>query len=690
MSEFKFKDTWKFREAAAHFEKHGTYTKHIKGTHSWKEFWKEEHNRCLNGYTVGNVRISGYHYFYLNYCPIMKVEAVNKDNNVTKRQAAERKASFPKFWDVDWMYFTSLDIAEYGIEGDTLEEKIENYRKLPIDLNISLTEENLSGGKHFLWLKPRGVGASFKGASLPARNFFFIKNSKSFMFADNKEFIGKDGIYDKFLVYKNFVNLNTPFFKYTDVVNDKAKMHIRASHKDLQGNEKGYLSEVMGVLIGGDSDKVRGKRGKVTLFEEFGAFVNASDCWEVSKSSHEEGFLVFGTMVAMGTGGTEGVAFEAMEKMMFNPEASGLLEFINIYDEDLIGTKIAFFTPAYLAIAFSDSDGNTDTVKAKEFYEKERAKKLKSPDPNDVAKAKAEHPFTPREALLRTSTNIFPKAELLSWKTELLATKKFINLAVYGNLEDTTKGVVFKPNQNAIPVNKYPHDRKDNNEGCVTMWESPYKKDGVIPDNLYLVCVDPYVHDSTSGDSLGAIYVIKNINPYNKPDDKIVANFVGRSSTIDTFNKVVRQLAQYYNAKIGFENNAGQALLAYFKANRYLQLLAPEFSLAFNENIPSSNVRRGYGMHIDKRRKEIGLGYLADWLTQVWMITEDDEILYNYHKIYDIGLLEEFIKFNPDGNFDRISALIVGIYFQKEIEFKYGKSFAKKELPSFFTNTLFQ
>ena len=65
-------------------------------------------------------------------------------------------------------------------------------------------------------------------------------------------------------------------------------------------------------------------------------------------------------------------------------------------------------------------------------------------------------------------------------------------------------------------------------------------------------------------------------------------------------------------------------------------------------------------------------------------------ILYNYHKIYDIGLLEEFIKFNPDGNFDRISALIVGIYFQKEIEFKYGKSFVQKELPSFFKTILYE
>jgi hypothetical protein len=42
----------------------------------------------------------------------------------------------------------------------------------------------------------------------------------------------------------------------------------------------------------------------------------------------------------------------------------------------------------------------------------------------------------------------------------------------------------------------------------------------------------------------------------------------------------------------------------------------------------------------------------------------------NMHLIYDPALLEELIKYNRDGNFDRAMALMVGMYFLKEIEYK--------------------
>ena len=37
------------------------------------------------------------------------------------------------------------------------------------------------------------------------------------------------------------------------------------------------------------------------------------------------------------------------------------------------------------------------------------------------------------------------------------------------------------------------------------------------------------------------------------------------------------------------------------------------------------------------------------------------------HKIYDLGLLQELIKFNHDGNFDRVMALMVGMYHTREL-----------------------
>ena len=39
----------------------------------------------------------------------------------------------------------------------------------------------------------------------------------------------------------------------------------------------------------------------------------------------------------------------------------------------------------------------------------------------------------------------------------------------------------------------------------------------------------------------------------------------------------------------------------------------------------------------------------------------------NLHKIYDLALLQELIKFNHQGNFDRVMALMIGMYHTREL-----------------------
>jgi len=678
---FQFKNTHKFRESAIHFEKHKTYPDGgLDSTHEYYEYWDEERDRCLNGYEVDGVWISGYHYFYLNFCKIERVVEVEVNGKLTP----DRRTEFPKFWDLDWEFFTALHIARHGMS-------LEAYEKLPYDIGAKTDDGNLDGGKHFLYLAARGVGKSYKQGAIAAYRYFFGERAATFLIAGDKQFLSGDGVFTKFWNYRNFINENTPYTQYSDVKNDFGGLHSRASYKDHNGFEQGKLNEVIGVTVGdGNFSKLRGKRG-FFIIEEVGSLKGADVLWETIKPGTQEGASVYGQLIAMGTGGDISAGAEFMEKAFFGPHPFGILRFENIWDDGLIGMDCAFFRPAYYNVDFIDKDGNTDLTRATEFFEKERLIIAKSKDPMDAIRAKSQNPFTPSEALLRSDSSIFPKAQLLTWKQELISTGKMHNLATHGYLEDTAKGVKFKPSEHAKPVVKYPHDRREDNSGCITVWDTPFRNQGVIPDHLYLICVDPYMHDSTTGDSLGAAYVIKNINGFSQPDDIIVASYVGRPATIDVFHKNVRQLAEYYNAKIGFENNAGQALLAYFKTHRKMHLLAPEFSLGFNENIPKTSVRRGYGMHIDKLRKDIGLGYLADWLNKEWVINEEGDQLYNYNKIYDVGLLEELIKFNPDSNVDRISALMIGMFHQQEVHFKYGnKAMIKTQSNDFFNTVHYQ
>ena len=65
-----FKDTNRLRPAALHYMEHGHYTSALPGTKNYYDYWDEEKKRCLYGYNIGDIEITGNHFFYLNYCPI--------------------------------------------------------------------------------------------------------------------------------------------------------------------------------------------------------------------------------------------------------------------------------------------------------------------------------------------------------------------------------------------------------------------------------------------------------------------------------------------------------------------------------------------------------------------------------------------------------------------------------------------
>jgi hypothetical protein len=61
----------------------------------------------LEGYTAPDGDyISGYNYFYLNYCPIERIvyeDKMNKKGQMEKVRS--RKIDFPDFYDYDYYYF---------------------------------------------------------------------------------------------------------------------------------------------------------------------------------------------------------------------------------------------------------------------------------------------------------------------------------------------------------------------------------------------------------------------------------------------------------------------------------------------------------------------------------------------------------------------------------------------------------
>lgn len=649
-----------FREAAKYYDKHARYDDGVFGTLEYERFWHQEIKRCKEGYKVGDTWISGYHYFYLNYWRIMKVSKTESgliardERNTTNKEKGERVESFPDFWDVDFEFFQEVEKAEVN-------------------------------GEHMVWLKPRGVGASWKGASMAGRNIMLFKKSKSFMVAYEKEYLQKDGLLTKFKDGREFLLKAHPyesdrfcvgFAKPSDFKKAFEDMYYRASSKHPDTNDEiGFMSEVMGISVRDDPDKPRGKRGKLILLEEMGKFPKVDSVWNIMRSSVEEQNVVYGLMLGFGTGGTENADFAAFERMFYNPKAYNIRAFDNIYDDNMYGTQCAYFSPAYKTIQFKDKNGNSDTARGKAHIKDMRKEASLSPDPNALLQNQAEHPEKPQEAILSTGYRILPSAAAKEHRVRVQATGAF-KLGIPGILVPTDQGVKFKPGENKHPpLIDFPPPPKSDLTGCLVIYHAPYrdKDTGKVPDNLYIISHDPYAQDASTGESVGATHVYMNPNNLVPPGDKIVATWIGRPPTQDDYNELLFLLSEYYNAMIGFENDQGD-VVGYAKRFRKLDRLFPEFECGWDESVKTKNSKRSYGMHIgsgrENKRKLQGDKYLAEWLNQRRGQLANGDYVTNLQTINCLYTLREIELYNLEGNFDACSSLRVLMYFRKEQDYK--------------------
>lgn len=270
--EKKIVNSDKFRQAALFFQKHELYCLYPSGTTEYIKYWEQETERCLHGYTAEDGDwISGYNYFYLNYCPILRVvQEQFIDRNGKPKTRIVRDRQFADFYDYDYYYY----------------------------LYIQECEDN---GKHGVVLKARGRGYSFKGGSMLCRNYFLIPGSKSYAVASENEYLVKDGLLTKAFEFMDFIDKHTAWAKKRVI--DRT-MHKKSGVQitDDLGNktEQGYLSEIIGISLKNNPDRIRGKRGKLILWEEAGMFKDILQAWQIARPSVEADGNAFGTMIAYG------------------------------------------------------------------------------------------------------------------------------------------------------------------------------------------------------------------------------------------------------------------------------------------------------------------------------------------------------------------------------------------------------
>lgn len=644
-------NTREFSREAEHFRKHGFYIDAPPGSKLHYDYWSEQLRRCIEGYSVGGMKITGDHYNYLNFTKIKRTRGKKKRQN--------KKADFPSFWDGDYNFFWAKNIAAYGMP----ESEYKN-------LNLVWHPTKLDGGHHLVITKARRKGFSYKIASIAANTYNTVRNSRTLLCAYDSVYLYPDGTMTKTLDNLNFFNEHTGWAKRRQAVNQSK--HVRASFYEYDGNgekiEKGYKSEIQALSFQNADDKGRGKDPTLIIFEEAGAFDNFKTSLLAMLPSVQDGDIVTGQVIAFGTGGDMDGGTIDLENIFYDPDTYNFLPFENEWDDG--GGICGLFFPSYMnKVGFMDEDGNSRIEEAIAYEDAQREKLAKNAkDINALDSFMTENPQKPSEAFLQTGNNIFPQGLLKEWEAQLKTNPSYRNLGVHGKLNEHGGKVRFKPDDSVRPVTEFPLRSGTDTTGCVTVFQAPYKNhEGLIPDNLYTIWVDPYALDGGDGKSLGVAYVYKRVNRMSLPDDLIVASYIARPESQDEFNRILFLLAKFYNARIGFENDRGDTIGYAKRTNNLYWLLGEVEILDKSENINIRRLGRKFGTSMGSvQRKDQAMIYLRDWLKTPRGKDKNGTPIYNLHFIYDIGLLRELIKYGK-GNFDRVSACLVGMFYMKDL-----------------------
>lgn len=635
----KFEAAKEFSYLAEFFNKHDSYTNLPRGTYEYKLFWEDVRDKCLNGFTNSKgIRITGAHFFYLNFCRISGFDEV----------VGKKVEMFPRFIDLDYEYFHMIEYCE-------------------------INEMCL------IAVKGRRQGWSYKAAAICAHEFSFFPGSSSIIgtffssYGTETMKMCKDNL--------NWLNANTEFRKQR---NPDLSDYVMARYQvDVSGIKvwKGYKSQVRSISFKDNPTAAVGKSASKLILDEAGVFPNITDTYGYTEPLIKAGSRYSGVSIIFGSSGDMDSGSKYFYEMFTNPEKYNLLSFEDPEDPS---KKIGFFSSAlkghegYCKNPHSvwykkdliDEDGNSNLEATYDHIMFLRDKAKGGLDPKALHSIITQFPTTWKEAFLRNKGAIFASPEMLDWLGKLETTPSIRNSVETGNLVFKDGKMEFQPSDEVNFITDFPLKPDVDNTGCIALFERPEFLNGEIPYGLYVAGCDPYDQDKSSVGSLGSFFVYKRFYHAGKTHDMLVAEYTGRPKFADDFYENCRKLCIYFNAKCLYENNL-KGLKGYFEQKNSLHYLYEQPGI-IRDIVKDSKVQRGYGIHVTRGSggssgiKDTMELYLKDWLYTEREDIDGNKIL-NLHTIKSIALLKELIAYDMEGNYDRCIALMLCILQAKDI-----------------------
>ena len=174
--------------------------------------------------------------------------------------------------------------------------------------------------------------------------------------------------------------------------------------------------------------------------------------------------------------------------------------------------------------------------------------------------------------------------------------------------------------------------------------------EGEVTRGRYIAGIDPI--DADTGTSLFSMHVMDTFT------DRIVAEYSGRPRLAEEAYELALRLLEFYNAEANYESNL-KGLFSYFdKKNALHRLCDTPQILRDMDYVKATNLygNKAKGSHASKPLNAWGRKLQADWMLTKAIGDDENEKL-NLHTLRGIAYIEEAIKWNSDGNFDRVSAM---------------------------------
>lgn len=683
----KFVNTELFNEAARTYQATGRYTQFKVDSIPHRQFRRRECDRRRNGFSapcwqnpdgsIEDVWITGGHYNFLNYT---RMERTDESSVIVTEHGATAKKiySFPSFIDAQ---FWTWQIIEFCRRN----------------------------GLHLIIDKTRRGGFSYIMAADSSNEVNLSKHKVVIhVAADNKYLIKQGGLSDFAVNNLKFFEEKTPFKRgiYSPTT-DSFKLGYRM--KNGVEADDSWSSSLLSVSANNNPDCAIGKDAVTIKVEELSTMQNFDEFMNVTEPTMTVGTRTTGTLMAWGT--ATAANMQIFEQNFYNPRAFGFMAFENVWDNDARNEVCGFFKSYAWGLEGEidgvkgfDEDGNSNLRIGLKLAARERIEKKKT------AKTFAEYlnylgqrALFPAESFSSASENIFSSEALNKFEDKLRVDNSYKFYTDGELFEDGTKKIYFKSNARIRIENPdmktydyiqgVPRRGNEDPHGCIRVWFAPEYEETYINDRLirsilpgtYVAVYDPVGIDKdkkeiTDRHSHNSIFVIEMPRERNGFKPKLCAAYYGRTERLEEADEKFYRLCKWYNC-IGtglVEINRGETVSNFrkWKATKYLGYEP----LYVWDSAVKEKVSTSYGYNIGSGTKKLdGLRLLKEFLYEVIGKNEFGEDIYVFERFLDYQTILELKKFNAEGNFDRISSLILlGIYW-KSIDIKGKRELASRK-----------